>query len=699
MRMGYTGFVNDQAYTKSKLSKPYKFFVHSVIHALGHIKGAYDESVDYIMNIITCLILNRPYNISQVIFNHMLDNIKGECFLQCPRFVHMLLNDQIPNLLKVDGDELKLIHMDNETLKRLDVYRGIEEGKEPKFRKKFAAIEKADYQALEDDKWRHDNSGSDDETKKMEQFVPKKTRWWVKKDEKQKKETPTPRTPKAVTPKAAPKKKKSPPHLVDEPDANVEAAAGGEKSGKNIEAMKETLVKGEVHSDSSETESDIEVTKMAPTSYVSGKFRMKGPSRKKKGSDEGDATYEPSASEKEKLKKTKGLRKHKAQPTGDVLRKQKARKITTSNPEQIPEVERVENVEVEIPVQSEFRMATPPASPTPESIPVQVEVHVTTPEQPAKTVEEPRSTTKKIPTPRQEGSSSGFPKVPSNLDAAPIGLEDFGDFFNDAKVNELSKKVAVLEKSKVETEENLKQVEAENVVLKNEILAMQDQIEDVKAGNNALNEAIDELLVENCDLNEANTTISNANEILQKEIKDLKVKDENKSKQIEMLYVVIEDKLGINVHAAFDEIEIRIAEARRMEKEQKDAEETVEALKDKGKGVVVDTEEILGSSSQQEQPQLDAEVNVANVAVNVADVERAIVLAQQFIRVGETIDVPYNEEETKRRDEIKRQKEKKKDMKVDEEDEEDDEKDKESEDWFDDIDNYHGDDDNDDDDD
>ncbi|KAJ0681086.1 hypothetical protein HanPI659440_Chr16g0631761 [Helianthus annuus] len=416
----------------------------------------------------------------------MLDNIKGERFLQYPRFVQMLLDDQIPNLPKVDGDELKLIHMDNETLKRLDVYRGVEKGKEPKFKKKFVEIEKADYQAPEDDKWRHDNSGSDDETKKMEQFVPKKTSWWMKKDEKQKKKTTTPRTPKAATPKAAPKrapkKQKSPPHLVDEPDddvppenigitvasdpvadeitgddheifsgeieaiianqdaakaaQNVEAAAGGEKSGKNIEAMKETLVESEVHLDSSETESesDIEVTKTAPTSYVSGKFRMKGPSRKKKGSDEEDTTYEPSASEKENLKKTKGLRKRKAQPTSDVLKKQKPRKITTSIPEQILEVETVENVEVEILVQSEFRMVTPPASPTPESIPVQEDVHVTTPEQPTKTVEELGSTIKKILTPRQEGSSSGFPKVPSNLDAGPTGLEDFGDFFNDAKV-------------------------------------------------------------------------------------------------------------------------------------------------------------------------------------------------------------------------------------------------------------------------
>ncbi|MFS7919536.1 hypothetical protein Hanom_Chr03g00213801 [Helianthus anomalus] len=92
MRMGYKGFGNDTTYHKSKLSKPYKFLVHSVVHALGHMKGGYDESVDYVMNIITSLILNRPYNISQMIFNHMLDNIKGERFLQYPRKTMMNWN-------------------------------------------------------------------------------------------------------------------------------------------------------------------------------------------------------------------------------------------------------------------------------------------------------------------------------------------------------------------------------------------------------------------------------------------------------------------------------------------------------------------------------------------------------------------------------------------------------------------------------
>ncbi|KAJ0640457.1 hypothetical protein HanLR1_Chr16g0615711 [Helianthus annuus] len=76
-RMGFSAHVNDK-YLKSKFSRPYNFLVHCVLHALSHRKGAYDEPSDYIMNIITCLVLNRPYNISQVIFDHMVDNVKGE---------------------------------------------------------------------------------------------------------------------------------------------------------------------------------------------------------------------------------------------------------------------------------------------------------------------------------------------------------------------------------------------------------------------------------------------------------------------------------------------------------------------------------------------------------------------------------------------------------------------------------------------
>ncbi|KAM0071642.1 hypothetical protein Hdeb2414_s0001g00027601 [Helianthus debilis subsp. tardiflorus] len=149
-RMGYTGNVNDK-YIKSRFCRPYKFMVHCVVHALSHKKGAYDETLDYIMTIIACLVLNRPYNISQVIFNHMVDNVKGEKYIMYPRFIQMLLDDQVPNLPKDLTDEMKLHHMNSETLNRLNKYKGLTPDQEPRVKGMIGKIKKPNYVAPEND--------------------------------------------------------------------------------------------------------------------------------------------------------------------------------------------------------------------------------------------------------------------------------------------------------------------------------------------------------------------------------------------------------------------------------------------------------------------------------------------------------------------------------------------------------------------
>ncbi|MFS7904580.1 hypothetical protein Hanom_Chr01g00037791 [Helianthus anomalus] len=143
-RMGYTGHVND-IYLKSRFCRPYKFMVHCVVQALSHRQGAYDETSDYIMNIITCLVLKRPYNISQVLFNHMVDNIKGEKYIMYSRFVQMLLVDQVKDLPKDPTVELKLQHMSIETLNRLNKYKGITEDQEPRIKGMICKIANLDY--------------------------------------------------------------------------------------------------------------------------------------------------------------------------------------------------------------------------------------------------------------------------------------------------------------------------------------------------------------------------------------------------------------------------------------------------------------------------------------------------------------------------------------------------------------------------
>ncbi|KAJ0801390.1 hypothetical protein HanPI659440_Chr03g0116711 [Helianthus annuus] len=47
LRMGYNGPLNKANYLKACFMKSYKFFIHSVTHALSHIKGGYDVMKDY----------------------------------------------------------------------------------------------------------------------------------------------------------------------------------------------------------------------------------------------------------------------------------------------------------------------------------------------------------------------------------------------------------------------------------------------------------------------------------------------------------------------------------------------------------------------------------------------------------------------------------------------------------------------------
>ncbi|KAM0027769.1 hypothetical protein Hdeb2414_s0019g00544031 [Helianthus debilis subsp. tardiflorus] len=224
--MGFSAHINDK-YLKSKLSRPCIFLIHCVVHALSHRKGAYDETSDYIMNIITCLVLKRPYNISQVLFEHMVDNINGEKYIMYPRFIQMLLNDLIPYLPKDPADELKLQHMISETLSRLNQYKGPKDDPEPRFKKMICKIANPNYVAPENDAWRHENSNSEDETDSLSSMHEKRLRYWFVKDAKRKR---TPKvSPRVVAPKVVikgkvergshikePAKKKSPPRLVDE---------------------------------------------------------------------------------------------------------------------------------------------------------------------------------------------------------------------------------------------------------------------------------------------------------------------------------------------------------------------------------------------------------------------------------------------------------------------------------------------------
>ncbi|KAM0051411.1 hypothetical protein Hdeb2414_s0007g00236171 [Helianthus debilis subsp. tardiflorus] len=203
-RMGFTGHLNGK-YLKTMFSTPYKFLIHCVVHALSHRKGAYDETSYYIMNIITCLVLNRPYNVSQVIFDHMVDNVGSGSgkYTMNPRFIQVMIDDQFKDLPKDPADILSLQNITADTLSRLSK-NPKKDDPEPRARRMSCKIGNPGYVAPENDAWRHESKNSENEDDKMREMHQKKLRFWFVKDWKRKrtpKTSPAVPVPKMPTPK------------------------------------------------------------------------------------------------------------------------------------------------------------------------------------------------------------------------------------------------------------------------------------------------------------------------------------------------------------------------------------------------------------------------------------------------------------------------------------------------------------------
>ncbi|MFS8024344.1 hypothetical protein Hanom_Chr16g01462141 [Helianthus anomalus] len=372
-----------------------------------------------------------------------------------------------------------------------------------------------------------------------------------------------------------------------------------EPSAKNVEAKgvkvsrppthpgrnrcrEQTLVESVVESDSNATESD-DPTKIAPTSYVSGKQKYKGTPKKKMDSDEEDSTYIPTPDEKKKLR-----RKRKARPVGVVSRSVRVKRDSTAVPEvpiveknvevpkdksvKVPEVEKAQSVpKVEKVQNAETKKKKAPKSPEYERVEKNVEdVEVefmgerqsTPPPPPINPTIHIHDVPKDPSQPKKDTTSSsshGFPRVIGEYpDDLPEG--DF-DIFNQGKINVLTKKVSLLEKEKSkaksdceELKEKLKAVKAENAELKkaaNDHADIIDQLTDELEAHakviDRITEEFDKVNAKYESMNETNKklhqmigelheTSSNENKVLRQEIEALRADKAVKDEQLNMLY-------------------------------------------------------------------------------------------------------------------------------------------------------------------
>ncbi|MFS7918524.1 hypothetical protein Hanom_Chr03g00202191 [Helianthus anomalus] len=242
-RMGFGGHVNGK-YLKSLFSPPYKFLIHCTL--------------DYIVNIITCLVLNRPYNVSQVLFDHLVNNIRGEKYIMYPRFIQMIIDDQVFDIPKDPTNVLGLRHVTDETLGRLTTYKGLKKDEsELRARRMICKIANLGYVAPENDAWRHDNNNSENEDDRLRDMHEKKLQYWFVKDGKRKRTpntSPAVSSPKVSMPKIVVKgpSRESQPRLVDElvldPSEDLQQGPEGVAHTDSSDADDE----------STETESEIE---------------------------------------------------------------------------------------------------------------------------------------------------------------------------------------------------------------------------------------------------------------------------------------------------------------------------------------------------------------------------------------------------------------------------------------------------------
>ncbi|KAM0063900.1 hypothetical protein Hdeb2414_s0003g00096331 [Helianthus debilis subsp. tardiflorus] len=349
-RIGFTSYINGKMYKRS-FSKEYRYLMHCLVHSLSHRKGAYDEVSDYIMNIVVSLVLNRRYNISQVIFEFMKENCEAgkDKYIMYPRFIMMILNDKIKDLPKDSNDVMELSEVNKVAMLR------ITKDKDSKTKQLICAIKDKAYVAPEDDKWRHENSNSENEDEKMSELVEKKTRWWCIKDGKRKR---TPESTPVVVPKETEKGSSGEPQrrLIDETviEPSVVIEQGNESLKQTLEdyfnkneeaaakqAQKSVAQEDETRKSSSDEDSEAtqSESELVAESMGKGKVQLKKRSlKKRKDSDEEDSPYEPDQSKK-------NIKKRKAAPTGVIPRNVRARKSSAESQKELEGKKKQDDIE------------------------------------------------------------------------------------------------------------------------------------------------------------------------------------------------------------------------------------------------------------------------------------------------------------------------------------------------------------------
>ncbi|KAJ0592772.1 hypothetical protein HanHA300_Chr03g0089051 [Helianthus annuus] len=175
MRLRYSDNVLANQINKKYMPLRYKFLLHILIHCLSNKRSGYDLSPIDLTGLFTALILNKPFNISRYIFDNLKENARRPLpsatqrtstkFWLYPRFLQMMIDDQIPDLPKAEADVLPVNPMNERTLlifKSMSAYK-----ESDPIRKLIGHLDVPNYEAPQNNKWRRDASDSDNEEPRL----------------------------------------------------------------------------------------------------------------------------------------------------------------------------------------------------------------------------------------------------------------------------------------------------------------------------------------------------------------------------------------------------------------------------------------------------------------------------------------------------------------------------------------------------
>ncbi|KAF5774430.1 hypothetical protein HanRHA438_Chr13g0610961 [Helianthus annuus] len=159
----------------------YKFLLHVLIQCLGKNGAGYDITGFDLIGLMVALVLNKPFSISQFLFANMKDNLRrtgswttGKKFRMYPRLMQMIMNAQHPDLPNAHTDIIKIETMLDHSFNLFKGHSAKKYKESDPPRKMFGALANKTYVAPDNDKWRHNDSQSDDEEPELEKRIKEK---------------------------------------------------------------------------------------------------------------------------------------------------------------------------------------------------------------------------------------------------------------------------------------------------------------------------------------------------------------------------------------------------------------------------------------------------------------------------------------------------------------------------------------------